>query len=225
MDAKAKTKQYFDEIAAVYDQSGDGRFVEPMYEALLREIEKTVESGKLLDVGCGNGSLFRFLSNAQYELFGVDFSEKMIAEAKKNCGRKATFSVADAEALPFEDNTFDVVVCNASFHHYVHPNTVLAEMRRVLKDGGRLLIGDPYLPPVARPLMNVLTRYSDKGDYHFYGVAEMKSLLEKNGLKRFASVKTGRHTVLHIAEKERAADSSPRNRETGHDHTTMEAAG
>ncbi len=200
MDTKDKTKQHFNNTAADYNNSNDGKFVEPMYEALLTEIRKT-QSGKILDVGCGNGNLFRLLSDGQYELFGIDFSENMITEAKKNCGDKASFSVADAEKIPFGDNIFDMVVCNASFHHYVHPSIVLAEMKRVLKAGGRLLIGDPYPPFVIRPLMNVLTKYSNEGDYHYYGIAEMKKLFVNNGLKWVSSNKTGEHRVLHIAIK------------------------
>ncbi len=200
MGAKEKTRQHFNATAADYNNSNDGKFVEPMYAALLKEIHKT-QSGKILDVGCGNGNLFSFLSNEQYELFGIDFSENMVAEAKKNCKDKASFSVADAEELPFSDDTFDIIVCNASFHHYVHPHIVVAEMSRVLKVGGKLLIGDPYIPPVARPMMNVLTKFSNEGDYHFYGRAEMKKLFSNHRLKWLNSIRTGKHTILHIAKK------------------------
>ena len=120
---------------------------------------------------------------------------------KRTSQRKRHFFVADAEELPFADNTIDIITCNASFHHYVHPNTVLAEMKRVLKDGGKLLIGDPYPPFVIRPIMNLLTKYSDEGDYHFYGIAEMKKLLANNGLEWNSSIKTGRFTILHIAKQ------------------------
>lgn len=200
MESKEKTKQHFNETAADYNNSNDGKFVTPMYASFLKEIHKS-QTGRILDVGCGNGNLFSFLSNEQYELFGIDFSENMIAEAKKYFSEKASFFVADAEELPFADNTIDIITCNASFHHYVHPNTVLAEMKRVLKDGGKLLIGDPYPPFVIRPIMNLLTKYSDEGDYHFYGIAEMKKLLANNGLEWNSSIKTGRFTILHIAKQ------------------------
>ncbi|MBP0986428.1 MAG: class I SAM-dependent methyltransferase, partial [Oscillospiraceae bacterium] len=160
-----------------------------------------IEKGRILDVGCGNGNLFGCLPDGRYEMFGIDFSENMIAEARKNCGDRAVFTVADAEELPFDDDSFDIVVCNASFHHYIHPDAVAAEMNRVLKAGGTLLIGDPYLGSFARPIMNVLTRFSNQGDHHFYGISEMKKLLEDNGLEWETSVRTGEHTILHIAGK------------------------
>ena len=199
-NSKDKTKQHFDKTASDYNNSTDGKFVEPMYGVIVDEIQK-MENGRILDVGCGNGNLFSLLPDGKYELFGVDFSENMIGEAKRNCRTKATFSVADAEKLPFESDTFDIIVCNASFHHYIHPDTVLEEMNRVLKDGGKLLIGDPYMPTVVRSVMNVFIRFSDSGDYHIYGLDEMKRMFVKNGFNPVSSIKTGNHTAFHVACK------------------------
>lgn len=200
MNSKEKTKQHFNETAEDYDSSSDGKFVEPMYETIVEEILK-LDSGKILDVGCGNGNLFTFLPDERYELVGVDFSQNMIIEAKKKCGDKASFFVGDAEKLPFDDDSFDIVVCNASFHHYIRPNTVLEEMHRVLKDGGKVLIGDPYISDIVRPLINILTKFSEKGDYHFYGFNEMEKLFVKNEFNPVSFERTGDHTALHIAEK------------------------
>lgn len=200
MNSKEKTMRHFNETASDYNNSDDGKFVKEMYATLVDEIQKS-ESGKILDVGCGNGNLFKMLPDDKYELFGVDFSKNMILEAKNSCKGKATFSVADAEMLPFEDNTFDIVVCNASFHHYIHPDAVLGEIRRVLKNGGRLLIGDPYIPTGLRSVMNVMLRFSDSGDYHIYGLKEMENLLEENGLNPLSSQKTSKRTAFYVASK------------------------
>lgn len=200
MNAKDKTKQHFNETASDYNNSTDGKFVEPMYGVIVKEIQKS-QGGKILDIGCGNGNLFTYLPDGKYELFGVDFSENMISEAKRNCKQKATFSLADAEKLPFDSDEFDIIVCNASFHHYIHPNAVLKEMHRVLKYGGKVLIGDPYFSTVVRPIMNVLVKFSNEGDYHFYGFGEMKKLFVKNGFNPVSSIRTGNHTAFHIAEK------------------------
>ena len=108
-NSEEKTKQHFNETASDYNNSSDGKFVEPMYDIIVREIQKS-QSGKILDVGCGNGNLFTLLPDGKYELFGVDFSQNMIREAEGKCGNKATFSVADAENLPFDSNAFDIIV-------------------------------------------------------------------------------------------------------------------
>lgn len=200
MNAKEKTMNHFNDTAFDYNNSKDGKFVASMYDVLVEEILK-FPGGKILDVGCGNANLFGLLPNGKYELHGIDFSENMILEAKNNCRVEASFSVGDAEKLPFEDDTFDIIVCNASFHHYVHPNEVLREMHRVLKDGGKLLIGDPYIPTLIRPLINRITKYGDSGDYHFYGISEMGKMFLKNGFTPVLSKRTGDRTVFHIAEK------------------------
>jgi ubiquinone/menaquinone biosynthesis C-methylase UbiE len=200
MNSKEKTKQHFNETAGNYNTSDDGKFVAGMYDVLVDEIQK-YESGKILDVGCGNGNLFTMLPEGKYELHGVDFSENMITEARRNCQSRASFSVADAERLPFDDDTFDIIVCNASFHHYIHPNAVLEEMHRVLKDGGKVLIGDPYIPTGIRGVMNLFLRFSDSGDYHVYGFGEMENLFSENGFAPVSSRKTGKRTAFYIAEK------------------------
>lgn len=200
MNSKEKTKQHFNQTASCYNTSDDGIFVKDMYDVIVDEIEKT-PSGKILDVGCGNGNLFTLLPDEKYELYGIDFSENMIIEAKSNCKSKASFSVADAEDLPFEDDTFDIIICNASFHHYIHPNIVLEEMHRVLKDGGKVLIGDPYIPNGIRGLMNAVLRFSDNGDYHIYGLEEMENLFVNNGFTPISSLRTGKRTAFYIAEK------------------------
>lgn len=74
-------------------------------------------------------------------------------------------------------------------------------MHRVLKCNGKVLIGDPYVPMPVRPLINVLIKFSEKGDYHFYGFDEMQKLFLKNDLIPLSSQKTGEHTSLHIGEK------------------------
>lgn len=200
MKAKEKTKKHFDQIADDYNNSSDLKVIEPLYEVIVNEIKKE-NGGKILDVGCGNGNLFALLGDERYELYGIDFSQNMISQATIRCGDRASFEVADAEELPFEDDTFDIIVCNASFHHYIHPEAVLNEMHRVLRDGGKLIIGDPYVPGIVRPVINVLTRFSDEGDYHFYGEGEMKKLFLKIGFTPLSFKRTGEHTAVHLAEK------------------------
>lgn len=63
------------------------------------------------------------------------------------------------------------------------------------------MIGDPYVPMPVRPLINILIKFSEKGDYHFYGFDEMQKLFLKNDLIPLSSQKTGEHTSLHIGEK------------------------
>ena len=115
-----KTKLHFDNIAASYDESSDGRFCAHAYESLKNEVEK-FNSGKLLDVSCGTGAVLSLLQHSSLEKYGVDFSEKMIEEARNNIGEDAKLYVASAETMPFAESTFDVVTCSFAFHHYIQP--------------------------------------------------------------------------------------------------------
>lgn len=198
MKIKEKSINHFNSNAKEYDNSFDGKFVKVMYQSLLEELEKD-EKGKLLDVGCGTGNVLCKLVNGKRELFGIDLSENMVEESKKRMGKDADIKVADAEHIPYKDNTFDTLVCNASFHHYPHPEEVLREMKRVLKNGGKLLIGEGYTMQPIRALLNFSFLFSDSGDFHSYGKHELTKKLKANGFQITKVKKTSDHTILYIA--------------------------
>lgn len=79
---------------------------------------------------------------------------------------------------------FDVVICNASFHHYPNPLLVLSEIKRVLNNDGLLILGDPTVSSKwFLKLFNWSLRYSTKGDYHIYGKKEIISMLQQEGFE------------------------------------------
>ena len=182
---KENSKINYNRQAEVYDESGDGKFVAPMYGEIVNRI-MSANPKKLLDVGCGTGNvLMKLNANEDLSLYGLDISEKMIETAKKNLGNKAELKVGDSEYMPWEDNSFDVIVCNASFHHYPNPEKVLLEMKRVLKSNGILIIGDPTAPVIIRQLINLNCKRSNKGDYRLYSKREIEELLIKCGFVPF----------------------------------------
>ena len=180
VDSTEKTRLHFNKIAASYADSSDGRFCEPAYGALKKEVEKTTR-GKLLDVSCGTGLLLSSLHDSPLEKYGVDFSENMIEEAHANVGDEAKLYVASAETMPFKHGTFDVVTCSFAFHHYTNPAKVLREFRRIMKPGAALIIADPYVAQPLRSILNPLLRFGDNGDFHIYGKKELNHLLNKSG--------------------------------------------
>lgn len=174
------TREYFDSNAKDYDNSPDGRFVRCMYREIVdRAAAKNPTS--VLDVGCGNGNILMQLLDIGAALYGLDLSPNMIAEAERRLGERASLTVGDAERLPYEDHTFDLVICNASFHHYPHPDAVLGEIRRVLKPRGTFILGDPTAPAPVRALLNLSFQGKRAGDFKIYGKKEIYRMLAARG--------------------------------------------
>src|SRR5437660_8574741 len=103
---------------------------------------------KLLDTGCGPGSITIGLAEAvaPAETVGIDASADAIEEARALAASRGCtnlrFEVADVYALPFEDATFDAAFSHAVMQHLRDPLTALREIRRVLKPGGVVGIAD-----------------------------------------------------------------------------------
>lgn len=116
------------------------------------------KNSKILDLGCGDGLNINILRKMDIpNLVGVDISNDLIKIAKKN-NPKTKFYKAKAERLPFKSSSFDVVLVDSVFHHILDYEAALKEIKRVLKEKGKLCFIEPH---------NSLTR-------HIYdGVCEM----------------------------------------------------
>ena len=103
---------------------------------------------RILEVGSGPGHLaIRLGGEHGLDVTGVDLDPAMVERARANAAESAqsatpVFVVGDAAALPFPDASFDVVVSTMSMHHWAKPEAGLAELRRVLRPGGRALVWD-----------------------------------------------------------------------------------
>ena len=105
---------------------------------------------RALDVGSGTGQLAFALADRVMpggSVDGVDAAVEMVHRATRNNRRRprpVTFTTARAQELPFPDDTFDALTCTLALHHVAADarRTAVAEMRRVLRPGGRLLIAD-----------------------------------------------------------------------------------
>ena len=110
-----------------------------------RRMQSELDEGVILDVGCGTGVLACKLAKGNCRVFGIDASESMLTIATRNRQEEQVacdFRKAPADAIPFDDEYFDMVVSNGSLHDWENPVGALQEMHRVLKPGGRALIND-----------------------------------------------------------------------------------
>lgn len=122
-----------------------GRITDALERDLLLERIGPAESLRILDVGCGDGLLAVELSRRGADMTGVDASEAMIAAAKARAGAEnlpVRFEPARADALPFPDETFDVVSAVTVLCFVDDADRAIREMVRVLRPGGRLMLGE-----------------------------------------------------------------------------------
>lgn len=103
---------------------------------------------RILDVAAGTGTSSVALQRNGARVVAVDFSPGMIAEGRRK-HKKIEFIEADAEKLPFGDNEFDAATISFGLRNVSHPKVALAELYRVLKPGGRLVVCEFSKPPVA----------------------------------------------------------------------------
>ncbi len=124
-----------------------------MYQRFEEVIQEHVVAGALvLDAGCGSGRVFRYrLEPAPARIVGVDITAELRDNPNIDCPVRG-----DVQTLPFRDASFDVVLSSHLAEHLPEPERAFAEMARVLKPGGRLLLLTPnrlhYVPLLARLL-------------------------------------------------------------------------
>ena len=156
----------FDTIARTYDRLN--RVITlGLDRRWRRRAVKEVVSGQqpvvnVLDVACGTGDMCVELLKRGCTVTGVDLSEEMLAIAKVKGERlKVKVEVADAENLPFEEESFDGVTCAFGVRNFVHLEKGLSEMLRVLKPGGRMVILELATPDskLLRPFYNLYTKH------------------------------------------------------------------
>jgi len=97
----------------------------------------------VLEVGCGLGDFSIYLSKQGAKIIGTDFSTSAIAFAQKKCASRetsASFQLADAQALPFKNESFDLIFSCECLEHVPDPKKALSEMFRLLRPNGRLIL-------------------------------------------------------------------------------------
>jgi ubiquinone/menaquinone biosynthesis C-methylase UbiE len=142
---------------------------QPAMNALLDGIT----GGRALDAACGTGRLTRMLVDHGHDVTGVDASEAMLDRAHSNAP-EATLQLGSLLQLPFPDASFDVVCCGLALTHVLLLQPAIAELARVLREGGRLLLSDVHPVAVATG-SHAFFRYPDdsrgvvRNELHWHG--------------------------------------------------------
>jgi SAM-dependent methyltransferase len=132
----------YDSFAEAYAASNEHNLVNAYYERpAMLALAGDVAGRRILDAGCGSGPLLAALRDRGAIVTGIDKSAGMLALARRRLGDGADLQVAElGRPLPFPDGTFEDVTASLVLHYLQDWGPALAELRRVLKPGGRLIV-------------------------------------------------------------------------------------
>ncbi len=135
-----------------------------------RAVSASPRAVSVLEVGCGDGRFLSAMASSlpQARLVGMDVSGRAIKKAslRLDGDPRATFLEAPVEAIPWEADSFDLVVTIRSFHHWRDHQSGLREIQRVLRAGGTLVIGDALATGwIRRPWLRRMVEMLDGGRF------------------------------------------------------------
>lgn len=133
--------------------------------------------GVVVDLGCGTGLVLECIEELPYrvQLIGVDGSARMLELARRRLGEAVSLRIGELDHLPLKDHEADFASLNLVLHHLSDPATALAEIRRVLRPGGHLLVTDFDRHAEER----MRTDYGDR--WLGFEAAALKTMVEQTG--------------------------------------------
>ncbi len=143
----------------------------------------------VLDAATGAGHTALAFAPHVARVVATDVAPAMLEQGRRLAAERGILNVvfeeADAEALPYEDGSFDLVTCRIAPHHFARPARFLAEARRVLSRGGKLLVQDHVLPEdqaTAREI-DALERLRDPSHVRAFAQSEWAAMLAEAGFR------------------------------------------
>ena len=156
-ERKIEEKEFHNKLRSLEEDSSDYEFytsnkkfysvARKSYFFVNEWLRQRCQNKRVLDYCCGNGGTSVFLAKNGAKTIGIDISDKSIGNAKKNAIREGvsentSFFVMDAEKLKFDNNFFDIIVCNGVLHH-LDIKRAYPELARVLKPEGEIICDEP----------------------------------------------------------------------------------
>lgn len=135
----------FDSLARHYDRRPLRASLQKLHQKVIQWLEPELPAQKdLLDLACGTGELLVALEKAypHLNLTGLDLSAPMLERARQK-SQQIQWLMGDASSLPFSSKIFDFVTITESLHHIPDQTTTIAEVYRILRSGGILIVADP----------------------------------------------------------------------------------
>ncbi|MBP1922348.1 demethylmenaquinone methyltransferase/2-methoxy-6-polyprenyl-1,4-benzoquinol methylase [Halorubrum alkaliphilum] len=180
LEDKSNARLFYKYLSKVYDQVNRFNWNDEMRSEALSWLEFG-DDDRVLDVGCGTGFGTEGLLEHADDVHGLDQSIHQMEKAFEKFGKRdrVNFYRGDAERLPFVDDTFDIVWSSGSIEYWPDPVQGLAELRRVAKPGGQVLVVGPDYPH-----NRVFQRIAD-AIMLFYDEEEADRMFEEAGYESF----------------------------------------
>jgi ubiquinone/menaquinone biosynthesis C-methylase UbiE len=150
----------------------------------VRDFVEPVGDERALDVGTGAGALALALAPLVREVVGLDPVPELLELARERALPNTEFVEGDGTALPFPDAAFDLAGTQRALHHLARPDRVVAELARVTRPGGRVLVIDQLAPddPAAAAVLHEFETVRDRSHTRLLTDAELRELFAANGL-------------------------------------------
>jgi ubiquinone/menaquinone biosynthesis C-methylase UbiE len=138
----------------------------------------------VVDVGAGTGAFAFAVAPRAKRVVAVEVDEAAAARARADAPANCEVVVADGEHLPFDDFSFDVAASVRTLHHTPRPELLVAELTRVTRPGGRILVADQLAPvdPLAAFELNRFERARDPSTTRVLSDADLRGLFDANSL-------------------------------------------
>ncbi len=169
----------------------------PLWKKWIKMVIPHIHGEKILEVSFGSGYLMTQYASDKYEIYGIDYNEKMLEITTikmKKINIKAQLFQGNVEKLPFPDNTFDTVINTMAFTGYPSGEKAMSELKRVLKKDGCLLLVDFDYPNNRSRFGYMMVRLWEKfGDI----IKDINSLLIKHN-SDYKDVSVGGFGSVHL---------------------------
>ncbi|NOY86740.1 MAG: class I SAM-dependent methyltransferase [Deltaproteobacteria bacterium] len=153
---------------------------------ILIELSEVGHHDNVLDVACGPGMVACEFAHHAGQVTGIDITPAMIEQARKLQQEQnienITWDIGDAVPLPYAENSFSFVITRYSFHHLLSPERALAEMIRVCRPGGRVMVADVAVEASKSEDYDRLEIMRDPSHTHALTHEEFADLFQRSGL-------------------------------------------
>jgi ubiquinone/menaquinone biosynthesis C-methylase UbiE len=188
---ETQVRQQYDQLASIYDQRWHWYVTNTL--TFLKTWVNFSASDRILDIACGTGEFERMVlgENPTQQMVGVDISQEMLAIARQKLHSysNVSFQVGSASALPFPDQSFDVIVSANAFHYFDDPIASLTEVKRVLRPNGKVVILDWCKDFLFCRVLDIALKWTDPAHQQCYTQRELHNFLTSSGFNINASAK------------------------------------